>query len=377
MLLPLLFRGAPIGFLTLGPKRSGHPFDSDDIHLLRTLANQTAIAIVNARSYNALEDITQTLDEKVRQRTEELRISNEQLRGAYDELQQAQAQLVHSEKMASLGQLVAGVAHELNNPASFVHGGLANLEEYVKRFEEVIRAYEEVPIHDPQQAQCIADLRVRTQLEYLLRETPELLGICTEGSERIKRIVDDLRVFARAEPGERAPTDLVDGIESTLRLLADRLDRAAVSVVRDYHPLPPIAANAGQLSQLWTNLLTNALDAVEARPAPRIGITVRLQPDGVPAASPGVAPTTASDWVEVAIDDNGTGIDRETIDRIFEPFFTTKPIGKGTGLGLAIAYGAAKSHGGTIVVESEPGRGTRVRVRLPVAARLVGHARAR
>jgi signal transduction histidine kinase len=368
IVLPLVFRGDTAGLLLLGRKRSGQPFDSDDISLLRTLAHQTAIAVQNARSYQELQGMTRSLDEKVRQQTEELRISNAQLTEAYHELKSAQAQLVQSEKMASLGQLVAGVAHELNNPVSFVHGGLANLEEYVRRIEAVLRVYEQAPIDDASHAQAVRAARKQARLDYVLRETPELLRICQEGSERIKKIVDDLRVFARADPGERAPTDVTEGIDSTVRLLSDRISQAGIVVTKDYAAVPRIEAQAAQLNQVWMNLLTNAADAVEGRPHPRIAVRVRARPEveAGPASPPNPNGDGGTAWIEVEITDNGVGIAPGNRQKIFEPFFTTKPIGRGTGLGLSIVYGAIKTHGGTINVASDEGQGTTVTVHLPV-----------
>lgn len=351
-LIALAFRGRITGALLLGPKRSGLPLDSEAIDLLRTLANQTAIALENARSYDELEELNRSLDAKVQQQTEELRASNTELSHAYDELKSAQAQLVQSEKMASLGQLVAGVAHELNNPASFVHGGLANLAEYLSRFVQVLEAYEQAPLADQERAEAIAQLRKRLRLDYLLRETPELLRVCFEGSERITRIVEDLRVFARADSGQRVPVQLSEGIESTLRLLTSRLTERDIEVERRYETVPDVHADAGQLNQVWMNLLSNAIDAVQESPSPRITIAIRH------AAADGA--------VEVEVRDNGAGMAADIQTRIFDPFFSTKPIGKGTGLGLAIAYGAVKSHGGTITVDSELDRGTALVVRLPV-----------
>lgn len=357
IVLPLLLRGEPSGVLVLGHKRSGRPFGSDDVEILRTLANQTAIAVQNARSYEALAILNRDLDEKVQQRTEELRASHTELSRAYEELKGAQAQLVQSEKMASLGQLVAGAAHELNNPASLVHGSLANLADYVGAFIEVIHAYERAPAGERTQADAVAALRADKQLDFLLRETPELLRICSEGSERVKKIVEDLRIFARADQGDRAPTDVTEGLESTIRLLGAELRQRGVVVSTLYGDVPQIEAQAGLLNQVWMNLLTNALDAVEGRPEPRIGVRVE--------GRNGSAPNDEA-WVEVEVRDNGAGIEPRHRDRIFEPFFTTKPVGRGTGLGLSIAYGTIKSHGGTIDVDSEPERGTSITVRLPV-----------
>lgn len=364
LLLPLMFRGHAIGLLALGRKRSGYGFSSDDIDLLRTLANQAAIAVQNARSYEALEELTRDLDAKVRRRTDQLKMSNEELTRAYGDLKATQSQLIQSEKMASLGQLVAGVAHELNNPASFVYGGLANLAEYVSRIVKILDAYGDASISDPRQLQAIEELKTSLRLEYLLRETPELIRVCFEGSDRINKIIEDLRVFARADSGERTPLVLTDGIESTLRLLGSRVNREGLTLHRRFEEIPAVEADAGQLNRVWMNLLSNALDAVEEVPAAEITVAVRAMPA---AESSGNRDTN---WVEVEVQDNGVGIAPHEVDRIFEPFFSTKPIGRGTGLGLSIAYGAVKSHGGIITVSTELRKGTTITVRLPTRAAL-------
>jgi signal transduction histidine kinase len=351
--LPLFVGDRTIGVLLLGARRSGRPFDFDDVGLLRTVAHQAAMALYNARAYEELAALTRDLDARVRQRTDELHASNDRLSVAYTELQRAQAKLVHSEKMSSLGQLVAGVAHELNNPASFVYGSLTNLTEYVEAFVAVIQAYE----HAPLEAQRI-ELRRRYRLDYLVTEAPELLRICAEGSERIKNIVADLKAFARPGGSERVATDLREGIESTLRLLQHRLGAGGITVVRDYREIPRIQAAAGELNQVWMNLLSNAADAVEGRPGAQLHVATR------PSSS-----SADRRQIEIEIRDNGPGIDARHLPHIFEPFFTTKPVGQGTGLGLSIAYGAVKDHGGEITVVSTRELGTVFTVRLPIDGR--------
>ncbi len=356
LIVPLTFRGDNLGALLLGSRRSGRGFDSEDWSLLRTLANQTAVAVHNARSYESLENLTRDLDRKVREQTEALRDSNRDLREAYDQLKDAQSQLLQSEKLASLGRLVAGVAHELNNPASFVHGGLENLQRYVTRLTKMIEAYESRDRNGPGETADIARMREDLGLEYLLRETPTLLKICIEGSDRIKKIIDDLRIFARSDRGERRPVDIGAGIRQTLELLQNKIDRGQVTLRIDLSSGPTVDADPGQLNQVWMNLISNALDAVDGIDRPTLEVAVRSVHEGHPDQ-------TSS--VEAVISDNGSGIAPEHIPHIFEPFFTTKPVGAGTGLGLAIAYGAVRSHGGTIRVRSTPGRGTSFVVQLP------------
>ncbi|MBX3023660.1 GAF domain-containing protein [bacterium] len=355
--LPLTFDGVVIGGLLLGRRRSGRTVSSEDIRLLRTLASQAAIALQNARSYQALETLTRELDSQVQHRTAELRISNEQLSQAYDDLKRAQAQIVQSAKMASLGQLVAGVAHELNNPASFIHGGLQNLSRALDRLVRLLQAHEAIAPADPADAERLAAIRREIRLDTLLQDVPALLRICAEGSERVKKIVDDLRVFVRADQGDRAPVDVAQSIDATLALLGDRIERGGVTVHRDYPPVPPIDGQAGQLNQVWMNLLVNALDALEGVADPTLTISVRA------------AGEADARRIEVTVRDNGAGMDEATRARAFEPFFTTKPIGRGTGLGLSIAFGAVQSHGGSIDIESAGGEGTSVVVRLPLADR--------
>ncbi len=353
LVLSLLSGAEPVGVLALGAKRSGKAFSSEDVDLLQTLANQIAIAIQNARSYTALQELTQKLDDKVSQRTEELSTSNDKLQGAYDELKNTQAQLVQSEKLASLGELVAGVAHELNNPASFVHGAIANLEDYMHRLTRVLDEYEQAAKDTPNLGPLFEEIKDKMRLDFVLKEMPRLVQISSVGTDRIKQIVDDLRLFARADRGERTIVGVADGLDNTISLLGHRLQAGVIEIEKTYANCEEVLANPGQLNQVWMNLLTNAIDALQSTPNPRIAVIVTRGAD---------------ETLRVEIRDNGCGIDTDTMPRVFEPFFTTKPIGKGTGLGLSIAYGAVKSQGGTIHIESDPATGTRITVSLPLAA---------
>lgn len=356
---PLLFLDRCTGLLLLGARRSGHALEANDVVLLRTLADQAAIALHNAASYAALEESRRTLDDRVRQRTQELRDTNVALQSTNQALEDAQRQLVQHEKMASLGQIVAGVAHELNNPMSFVHGGLENLEDYVPRLVEILHAYEQIPL--PQDAnERIAALKQQRRLAYLVQATPALLQRCREGSDRVRRIVEDLRAFARADHGARHAVDVAESLEAALRTLAGRLHAQGVQVRNSYETVPPIEGRRDDLERVWTNLIANAIDAVAACRDPEIQVQVR------PHRSPSAASDAEAGAIEVSITDNGSGIAADVQQKIYDPFFTTKPVGAGTGLGLSIVHSLVRQHDGTITCQSTPGSGTTFRVYLPV-----------
>ena len=312
LLEPILFGVDLLGVIAVGRKLSGERLGPDERQLLGTLANQSAIAIENARAFDEIAQLNKTLEARVEERTHELR--------------DTQAQLVQSEKMRSLGQLVAGVAHELNNPIGFVHANLQLLEEYVTRLLQ--------PGLDPEK-------RRKTQ-----EAITKLLTRSREGTERVKRIVQDLRTFSRTDQAELQQVSLNDEIDRTLALIEPRLK--GNEVVRDYGELPPVRCFAGQLNQVFLNLLMNACDALEGRG------TIRIQTRAEP---PGVV---------LRFEDDGPGMPPEVLSRIFEPFFTTKAVGKGTGLGLSISHGIVARHGGQMQVESRPGEGARFTIRLPL-----------
>ncbi|HXJ37478.1 MAG TPA: ATP-binding protein [Candidatus Eisenbacteria bacterium] len=325
--VPLDHDGTLVGALTLAPKRSGLFYTAGDADFLRAVAHQAVIALENARSYQALADLNARLEDRVRERTAQLEEANAELNRAYGELQTAQVQLVQSEKMASLGRLVAGVAHEINNPVSFIASSVAPLRRRIA------------------QAATLAPDEVRK----LLADAEEITAVMARGAERTAAIVKDLRTFSRVGEATRKPVDLVDAIEVSLRLLSPRW-RDRITVHRDLAPLPLIEGDPGQLNQVLVNLLANACDAI----AGSGNIWVSTAVDG--------------DAATITIRDDGAGMSDEVRQRIFEPFFTTKDVGAGTGLGLAISYNVVVDHGGRIDVESAPGRGTTVRVVLPLGA---------
>ena len=328
--VPLTARGKLVGALTVGAKRSRLFYTAGDAEFLRALAHQTATALGNAAAYEALTALNARLEDRVRERTAQVENANRELTDAYAELKEAETQLVHSEKMASLGRLVAGVAHEINNPVSAIASNVAPLR---RRLEKA------------------ADTAANGNVGKLLAEAQEIVAVMARGAERTAAIVKDLRTFSRLGEVTRKPADLREGLEISIRLLEPRW-RDRITIHRALDDLPLVDCDPGQINQVFTNLIANACDAIAT--TGNVWITAH-----------------ASDTtVAIEVRDDGGGIPPEVLGRIFDPFFTTKDIGSGTGLGLAISHGIVTAHGGRIVVESTPGAGATFRVELPIAAAL-------
>jgi signal transduction histidine kinase len=331
LVVPIPSREGPLGAFLLGAKRSGLPFSQDDLDLLRTLSAQSAIAVQNALSYRSMQELAASLEDRVLERTTELERSNFELARAYQELHSAQRQLLQSEKLASLGQLVAGVAHEINNPVSFIVGNLEPLRGRLAKLEAAAQRHQD------------ADLSRNVDQ---VRRIFDTIG---RGAERTAGIVQDLRTFSRGGDAARAPFDVHEGLEISLRLLQSKW-QPRITIEREYGDLPLIEAVPGQISQVLMNLLANACDAIPADGIIRIAT---FREDG---------------QVRISISDDGTGIPEEALGRIFDPFFSTKPQGQGTGLGLSITHGIVEDHHGRIEIESRVGHGTTFTVRLPIRA---------
>jgi signal transduction histidine kinase len=289
-----------------------------------------------------LEATNRELESKVAERTRQLSERHRQLEATYRALVNTQAHLIHSEKMASLGMLVAGVAHEINNPLSYVHSNLEFIEDHINRLAGTLAAPDFLSDASGDHPQKIAALAAT------LQNVRELIASCQEGSQRVKKIVLDLRLFSRADDTGLAPTDLHASLESTLNLLA-RQYQDRITIHRDYGVLPLIECYPGQIHQVLMNLLQNAMQAIPDRGE----VWIHTESAG-------------DEWVRLVIRDNGVGIAQEDLNRIFDPFFTTKPIGAGTGLGLSISYGIVKKHGGNIQVRSKIAEGTALILELPV-----------
>jgi signal transduction histidine kinase len=315
LLVPILFGVDLLGVIAVGPKISGERIGPDDRQLLRTLANQSAIAIENAQAFDEIAKLNETLEARVDERTRELR--------------DTQAQLMQSEKMRSLGQLVAGVAHELNNPIGFVHANLQLLEGFIVRLVQA--QVQGGDVEKPRDA--IGKLLLRSR----------------EGTERVKKIVQDLRTFSRMDQAELADADLNQELRRTLGLMEPRF-KDGIRIEADLGELPSVRCYPAQLNQVFMNLLMNACDALA--PGGTVSVRTRTAPGGV----------------SLEFADDGPGMPEHVRERIFEPFFTTKPVGQGTGLGLSISHGIVERHGGKLTVDCPPDGGTVFRVELPLVA---------
>ena len=302
----------------------------------------------------ALRDSRDRLEEGVRERTAELQAANASLEAEkrhqqelIKKLEEAQSQLLQSEKMASMGQLAAGVAHEINNPVGFVNSNLGTLQRYVNDLLRILDAYEKAEISLAENVlEEIRQLKQEIDTTYLRGDISDLLTESLDGLQRVKRIVQDLKDFSHVDRAELEWADLEKGLDSTLNVVWNELKYKA-KVIKEYAHPPAIECLPSQLNQVFMNLLVNAAHAI--RTTGEITIRTGFDQQNV--------------WVEV--EDTGQGIPAENLPRIFEPFFTTKPIGKGTGLGLSLSYGIVQKHGGQIEVSSEVGKGTKFKVLIP------------
>jgi two-component system, NtrC family, sensor kinase len=273
-----------------------------------------------------------------------------ELKETHEALETLHQQLLQSEKMASIGQLAAGVAHEINNPIAFVNSNLGTLKEYVDNLWELVDAYAQASeaLQDrPDLFEPVRRMRDSIDVDYLRKDLESLMVESLDGVARVRRIVQDLKDFSHVGEVERQSFDLHAGIDSTLNIVWHELKQKA-EVIKEYGTIPMIDGVPAQLNQVFMNLLVNAAQALDHYGV----ITIRTGREG--------------DWVWAEVADDGPGIKPEHLPRIFEPFFTTKPVGKGTGLGLSLSYGIVSQHGGRIEVDSTVGNGTRFRVWLPI-----------
>ena len=277
---------------------------------------------------------------------DERRRAQEAQRALIQKLENARHQLLQSEKLASIGQLAAGVAHEINNPIGFVHSNLSTLKTYAADLLRLLAAYERAALPPEARAEIDA-LRRAVDIDYLREDIAALIDESIDGTARVRRIVQDMRDFSRMGDDGWQRADLLQGLESTLNVVWNEIKYKA-QIVRAFGVLPEVECLPSQINQVFMNLLVNAAQAIDSQGT----ITLSSGAEG--------------DWVWVAVADSGRGIAPEHLKKLFDPFFTTKPVGQGTGLGLSVSYGIVNRHGGHIEVDSPPGGGTIFRVWLPV-----------
>jgi len=346
VVVPLRVREQVFGVLSVTAAETGR-FDQGDVDLLSAVASHVALAIDKAESFQTIEDLSRSLEDKVRVRTEQLRTANEELRTAYRDLQATQLQLIQREKMASVGQRVAGVAHELNNPIGFISSNVATLADFVQRLRAMLETYQETALPGADRSRVDAR-RQELKIDYALKYLDPMISGIREGAERTRKIVGDLRVFARTPDDVWQPVDLHEELDSSLTLL-NHLLKDRIAIVRKYGTLGPVECVRSQIDQVFLNVLANAAQAIPGMGA----ITIETRREG---------PMAVIDVV-----DTGPGMAPETLRRVFDPFFTTKPVGEGTGLGLSISYEIVTKHGGEIRAQSPPAGGAVFTIRLPVA----------
>ena len=361
LLVPIKTRSQKLGVIVVAHCQGSRPWITDEVDLLQSVANQLAIAIDQAELFdsaqaNAANAQSQSL----------------MLEKALADLQKTQSQLIQTEKMSSLGQLVAGVAHEINNPVNFIYGNLNHTNRFVQNLLEAIALYQK---NYPEPISEIANFLEEIDLEFLQADLPKMLASMKIGAERIRQIVLSLRNFSRTDQEGCKPFDIHEGLNSTLLILQNRFkafgDRPTISLVKHYGNIPLIKAYAGQLNQVFMNILSNAIDAIDDRlmeqafdsklsqqSASEISITTELKP-----------PTEVNpqSMVLISIADNAGGIPKDILPKLFDPFFTTKPVGKGTGLGLSISYQiVVEKHHGKLECLSKVGEGTKFLIEVPI-----------
>ncbi len=360
LMMPLWYRHHLLGYLSIFRSESitqqACKWLSEDIELARALGKQFATAIQQHEMHQQLHVLNASLEAQVIERTTQLQQATEQLSQAFHNLRHTQSQLIQTEKMSSLGELVTGVAHEINNPVNFIYGNLNHLSEYTRDLLTLVKTYQACY---PNPSDEVVEQTEEIDLDFLAEDLPKTLTSMKVGADRIRQIVLSLRNFSRLDQSEMKPANLHEGLDSTLLILQHRLkaksDLFGIELVKDYGDLPSVECYAGQLNQVFMNVLSNAIDALEEHlntQTPTISIrTERL----------------GNDQVLICISDNGPGIPKDVQDKMFETFFTTKPIGKGTGMGLSISHEiVVDKHRGVFKCKSQPGYGTEFWIQIPI-----------
>jgi signal transduction histidine kinase len=386
LIVPMMGKDSQLWGLLIAHECSGpRVWQTAEQELLQHLAAQAAIAIHQAELYQESLNAATADREKA-----------EQLAKTVTELHNTQAQLIQTEKMSSLGQLLAGVAHEINNPVNFIYGNLSHASEYTKDLLSLVELYRQ---HYPNPHPEISEYSEGIDIEFLAEDLPKILGSMKIGVERIRQLVVSLRNFSRSDQTEKKAVDIHEGIDSTLLILQHRIktnsDRNTVEIIKEYGNLPLVECYASSLNQVFMNLIGNALDALEMGKKERVmnlplkaasAAATHLSSQILPIESGDINATTEclipdfpspcirirtelidEKTVGICIADNGHGIPKELISHIFNPFFTTKPVGRGTGLGLSISYQiVVEKHQGVLKCVSVPGYGTEFWIEIPL-----------
>ncbi|MEH1869151.1 MAG: ATP-binding protein [Nostoc sp.] len=343
-----------LGVIVCEHSRALRSWSDEEVELIRGVADQLAIAIDQVQLYNQSRAATAAATTQA-----------EQLNQVLHNLKQTQAQLIQTEKMSSLGQLVAGVAHEINNPVNFIYGNLTHVNEYTLGLLELVELYQKSNANPTHEVQAHIEA---IDLDFMAEDLPKILTSMKMGANRIREIVLSLRNFSRLDEADMKPVNIHEGIDSTLLILQNRLKQTSgntgIEIVKEYGDIPLVDCYAGQLNQVFMNLISNAIDALDNYNSQRTLEDIEANPSQIVIRTQLRNP----DRITIQIADNGAGITPAVKQRLFDPFFTTKPAGKGTGLGLAIsAQIVAEKHNGAIWCISEPGQGAEFWVEIPIS----------
>jgi signal transduction histidine kinase len=343
--VPILKQGALLGVIYLENNLATGAFTKDRVQLLKLLCSQAAVSLENARLYRVSQDYSQQLERSLQ------------------ELKNTQLQLVQSEKMSAIGQLMAGIAHEINNPVGFIAGNVEYAQDYARDLIELVELYQQ---NYPEPASDISEKIEEVELDYLVEDFPEIIASMKTGTDRIRDISTSLRTFSRADAVQKSEFDLHEGIDSTLLILKHRLKdnetRPAIEIVKQYGDLPAVFCYPGQLSQVFMNLMANAIDAFDEFNQGRSYQEIKANPNIIT-----IVTEARDNSAVVRIKDNGMGMSEEVRQKLFEYLFTTKPAGKGTGLGLSISHQIVEDkHGGKLSVISAPGQGAEFIIEIPI-----------
>ncbi len=342
--LPMLSQGKLVGILYMRNRSTPGVFTSDRLLVLNFLCAQAAISLENARLYQQAQAYAQ-------------------------QLEHSQLQMIQSEKMSALGNLVAGVAHEINNPVGFLKGNISPAVDYVNDLFGLLDLIQEkYPELHPE----VQEEMETIDLEYIREDLPKLIGSMKTGVDRIRDISNSLRIFSRADTDRPVLCNIHKGIDSTIMILKHRLkadeSRPEIQIIKNYENLPQVECYAGQINQVFMNILANAIDALDDSNQDRTFAEIRANPNCI-----NITTSVENDRVKIAIADNGKGMSEEVKAKVFDHLFTTKEVGKGTGLGLAIAQQIiAEKHGGSLEVQSQLGKGTEFLITLPISSKLLG-----